>query len=350
MKIKVYLVLFLIFNHCFVFPLKNCDFISIDPKDYDFSLIDRGGEITKTKIIDEKIIYAFNYNYLPRFKSKVGDQIYPILLRVNELKQEKYDLDFLGSAVNYLVEDKKTNVNLESLYTEHNEEDSKIKDSWNSNITEEINKYKKIKEDESSFLSVCKGTLSNTIKGGGITGLFTSIFYYASSKLGFSSAAKISVSMPMAGVLIAGTYILFSLYSVYRNGVIEAKIKESQIEMYKATELYYKLRVLMINHQWIGNNIILAAISIKQECTGNEIQFYNYINFHYKNNLEVMKNMAKLTCLYRSRECEYDICFDNLMNYTNCIVGKLKGKIKVCPTFTENCSLKKDKEEYEYLY
>lgn len=100
MKIKVYLVLFLIFNHCFVFPLKNCDFISIDPKDYDFSLIDRGGEITKTKIIDEKIIYAFNYNYLPRFKSKVGDQIYPILLRVNELKQEKYDLDFLGREVN----------------------------------------------------------------------------------------------------------------------------------------------------------------------------------------------------------------------------------------------------------
>ena len=84
-----------------------------------------------------------------------------------------------------MVEDKKTNVNLESLYTEHTEENSKIKDSWNSNITEEINKYKKIKEDESSFLSACKGILSNTIKGRDMVGFFSSIFYYASFFLAY---------------------------------------------------------------------------------------------------------------------------------------------------------------------
>ena len=139
------------------------------------------------------------------------------------------------------------------------------------------------------------------------------------------------------------------IFPIIWNNYYDNEIENIRYESSKYVGLYNKIIELIYDCKWIGNNVILTAITAEEKCSNFDAAFYHidsytfekrkYDKYYYNKGI---KRMAKLTCILRKNECnDQDECFKNLMRYAECKEKERKDKYEVCPEFTEKCELQK---------
>ena len=342
MKIKSLLFIFLIFTQNFVLPFKRCKSVFVNRSDYNFDFFDRGYMNTIREPRQNKIIFAFGYDFIihGKHKSDTVSKIIPLLINITELEKQKYNPNLIVNILDKLTQQNETNI-FEHLNYENKTE---LVDNYSNETLNLIIEYKDTIEDKTgvfSFLSsnsyiAAIGTGIKTLSSY-ITGLFTS-----TSGTAISSVAYIN---PIGTILAIGVPIAIGIYMNYYNRKINKEIEINKLEMLKSIQVYENLKDKIKKIEWIDNNIVLTAISDDIDCDEHDVQFDFYKGKKYKNSqgkdnyYNVKLGMVNLTCVYRHDQCDIYSCFNNLLKHLENRKKSLNGNNKITQRFLDNCSL-----------
>ena len=332
MKNKSYFLIFLILTQHFV-ELKICKDFSIRISDYDFSVF-RNGEQSYNNVVDGKEVLAFNYIYLYNnyYNSKIYVTINGTLHDIALEEKKKFSPDLLNFLFNKISNKKKENTEFfDSLLDDNN---STISVDLRNEIISAKNEYIKNQEEKNNFGSIIKGFSLNSLFSSSVGG---SVIAVKSS----------SIVSPQFLMIFMAASVLYSFSSkIYNNYICDGNISKYHKRITNLTELWKKLKYLIEQVEWYGNNVVLTAIPENSDCAGFETQFYNSNDVVYNDKKKVIHRMINMTCVFRENCKDYNICYENLLKYIMC--KKNREKIK-CPNFTKNCQLKYDKyDESDY--
>ena len=346
MKKKAIFYIIILLNHSIVLNY-ICDPVEINPNEYDFSKLTRTNHFTRPKNGYNKRIQAFDYKGYEKLPEQFSNTINGFITdaKCNEMSKIKSDVIFslIGTIMEKLRSNTRKVGEMESflndaLYQLEKIPDKDIQNKLKSDIIyaknelDKINPYKERKERG------INSAVSTTVGG---------IISYAKDISFFSSEIIITIALVSTTISIGEK--LWNWYWGY-----DENIKKAWYEYYKYVGVLIKLNDKMYNYEWVGNNVVLTAISTEENCYQNDLEFRFEKEIEYKNDHdeddrdEVYEKMAAITCELRKNICtDKQSCINNLKKYTNCKFKERRGEKVICQRFTDDCTLV-EKIKYDY--
>lgn len=319
--ISIFLIT-LIFGQCTsMISYANCKIPSIKLKDIDFSeTMDDNPWVTQT--LADKTIMIARFEKAPNLKENLLDCIknsFAKLIRVKNSKIEPAVIEYIGLSMVDLAIGRS---GMESEATK------KMLENAKSYITEE--NLKSLPEND-KILAISDGkkssaiaTLADTALSLGGGGLVAAGLV----KLGAAATAVGAVSTGGAALATMGTVLVLGS-AIYNNYCIVPLENQASDTISLFQKLYKKVRDAVVNHEWIGKNVLLMTMSNEPGCSLVDYDFASVDGVKYKKSQAAMNwDFARAECQFLGED--HEDCQREAMKVIKCIWENI-NEPEACP-------------------